>query len=81
MHYVNRDRLLTISHIVLEKYLGASRRTRYNGVRVIMELQCHNNIVCFSGKFLQLNLVFSERMQTRGHRVNVYFEVCYMIIL
>ena len=45
LHCVYRNRLLTFSHIILETYLGAMRRSRYNGVRfiqdhVIMELQC-----------------------------------------
>ena len=35
LHCVYRDRLLTFSHI-LEKYLGATRSPRYNGVAVYL---------------------------------------------
>ena len=41
LHCVYHDTLLTFSYILnLKKYLGAMRRPRYNGVRVIMESQC-----------------------------------------
>ena len=33
LHCVYRDRLLIFSHIILEKYLGATRRPRYKGPR------------------------------------------------